>query len=138
MTQIPADIRRLVEQRARGWCEYCQAPLLIVMVNEVDHIIPTAKGGTTTEDNLCHTCRICNGAKSDFATGIDAQTNQELLLFNPRTQKWADHFSWSNNFLTIQPQTPTGRATVARLNLNSRRFRMARTAWRVAGWQPPS
>jgi 5-methylcytosine-specific restriction endonuclease McrA len=31
----------------------------------IDHVIPTAKGGTTTLDNLIPMCRTCNSIKKD-------------------------------------------------------------------------
>ena len=30
-----------------------------------DHILPWAKGGTTTEDNLQMLCAVCNGQKTN-------------------------------------------------------------------------
>jgi hypothetical protein len=38
-------------------------------------------------------------------------------LFNPRSQLWKQHFSWSGDFLQITGRT-TGRATVEALHLN--------------------
>ena len=59
---------------------------------EVEHIIPLAKGGTDDEPNLWLASPICNGHKSDKAQAVDAVTGVIVPLFNPRTQRWTDHF----------------------------------------------
>ncbi len=60
-----------------------------------DHINPRSKGGDTTFENICLTCRSCNEFKSDLTKVKDPPTGEIVSLFNPRTQKWTDHFSWS-------------------------------------------
>jgi hypothetical protein len=137
MTHIPLSLKNVVRDRAKGFCEYCHAPEIIVLRLEIDHIQPASKGGLTTEDNLCCACSLCNGAKLDFETGIDPETNTAMLLFHPRQQKWHEHFQWNNEFTQIVGLTPVGRATIQRLNLNSDVFIYARQRWRKAGWQPP-
>ena len=37
-------------------------------------------------------------------------------LFNPRLQRWRDHFCWSADTRLILGLTPTGRATVVALS----------------------
>lgn len=135
---VPVHLRRLVAERAAGYCEYCYAPIEMLLGGEVDHIKPEISGGTTTEDNLCQTCTLCNGAKYDFETGTDPETGQEIALFHPRQQIWHDHMMWSADFLTILPRTATGRATIERLQLNRDRFRLGRKWWLRAGWLPPT
>ncbi len=46
-------------------------------------------------------------------TATDPDSGEEVLLFNPRTQAWIEHFRWEGE--RIVPLTPTGRATVAAL-----------------------
>jgi hypothetical protein len=41
---------------------------------EVDHIMPIAKGGKTTFDNLQTLCKRCNGLKSDTIEGYNNKT----------------------------------------------------------------
>ena len=41
------------------------AVLVSIILLEIDHIIPIAKGGQTVEDNLQTLCWKCNRAKSD-------------------------------------------------------------------------
>ena len=47
MAPIPADLRQQVIERAGDRCEYCQAPLAIVVEMEIDHIVPESAGGPT-------------------------------------------------------------------------------------------
>ncbi|WP_237229261.1 HNH endonuclease [Rubinisphaera sp. JC750] len=58
---IPADVRSEVWHRDGGRCVICDAGEYL----EFDHIIPLAKGGATTTENLQILCRKCNSAKSD-------------------------------------------------------------------------
>lgn len=58
-------------KRLRGTCEP-NAP-------EVDHVVPVARGGSHTEDNLRCCCRRCNQAKSDRALG-DMQLTVSVQL----------------------------------------------------------
>ena len=43
-------------------------------------------------------------------------------IFNPRQQKWSEHFIWSADARVIIGTTPTARATVSRLDLNDERY----------------
>lgn len=105
---------------------------------EIEHIIPLAKGGSDEERNLWLACPICNGHKSDKTEALDPNTRQTVVLFNPRTQPWADHFQWADDGLRIVGTTPTGRATVAALHLSDDPDALAvRSYWLLAGWHPP-
>ncbi len=77
-------------------------------------------------DNLALACPGCKLAKSDRTTAADPDTGREVLLFDPRTDTWDDHFGWDNHH--VVGLTPTGRATVAALNLNHARRVMIRQA----------
>ena len=51
----------LVADRACHRCEYCHAPELVFNFPfEVEHIIPTSRGGANVEINLALACRSCN------------------------------------------------------------------------------
>jgi hypothetical protein len=41
-----------------------------------------------------------------------------VALFNPRQQRWHDHFAWSDNATRISGLTACGRATIAALQMN--------------------
>lgn len=57
--RIPDDIRMFVWQRDEGKCVRCSSNERL----EFDHIIPIAKGGSTTERNIQLLCEPCNRAK---------------------------------------------------------------------------
>lgn len=110
--------RKTVRDRAEDRCEYCRlrqkhAPL---WHHQLEHIIPIKHGGASDLDNLAWTCVRCNLSKSSNLSGIDAVSRQVVELFNPRTQHWLDHFKHLG--AEIVGRTPTGRATVAVLNMN--------------------
>ena len=62
--KIPPSLRYRVLERDGFRCAYCgvsssAAPL------EVDHVVPSSKGGVTEEENLKTSCWNCNSGKSD-------------------------------------------------------------------------
>jgi 5-methylcytosine-specific restriction endonuclease McrA len=52
--------RRSVFSRDRGECQYCGRP-----AESIDHVIPRAKGGQHTWENVVAACRPCNVTKRD-------------------------------------------------------------------------
>ncbi len=137
MASLSDRIRRQVIERARGHCEYCQAPIAVIVEMEIDHIIPEAAGGPSTLENLALACRGCNSFKTAFQEAVDPATGEMAPLFNPRQDRWAEHFEWTAEGTMISGQTPTGRATVMRLRMNRERMVEARRLWVSAGWHPP-
>jgi len=126
-----------VGQSAGYRCEYCHAPEVIFNFPfEVEHIIPPASEGADELSNLALACRACNLHKSSFLTGVDETTGAEVHLFHPRQDRWTDHFRAEPESGFIHGQTPIGRATVARLNMNSPVQREARLQWRRLGLFP--
>jgi hypothetical protein len=103
----------------------------------LDHIIPQAAGGLTTEENLWLACRRCNEFKGGQTHAYDSQTGEWITLFNPRLQLWAEHFAWSEDGTEILGKTPCGRATVVALQMNNSEIVVARRLWVSAGWWPP-
>jgi hypothetical protein len=65
---IRAQLRFRVLQRDGFRCRYCgrsgNAPGVVL---HVDHVVPLAAGGTSTEDNLLTACEECNLGKSTMA-----------------------------------------------------------------------
>jgi hypothetical protein len=109
-----------VARRARYRCEYCRYPEAASSTPlEVDHIIPEAKGGATTLDNLALCCRACNLHKYVKTEAVDSVTSESVPLFNPRVQEWSGHFALDRDTGTIAGLTPEGRATVEALEMNS-------------------
>lgn len=137
-SRISDDIQAQVRQRANHLCEYCHASEQWQYVRfTVDHCIPLNRGGTDKLDNLALACFHCNRRKWMHVTGIDPESGIEVALFNPRCDRWQDHFIWSNDGLYINGLTPTGRATIATLELNRERVLAIREADREVDRHPP-
>ena len=135
---ISTSLRERIALKAKNRCGYClRTEELMGMRMTVDHIIPSAAGGTTTEDNLWLACRHCNEFKGVQTKARDPQTGEVVNLFNPRKQIWHEHFVWSENGTEIIGKTPCGRATVSALNMNNPKIVVARRMWVSAGWWPP-
>jgi hypothetical protein len=58
----------------------------------------------------------CNRYKGPNVGSFDPLTGILTPFFNPRTQKWSEHFELREAI--IQPLTPEGRVTVKILRLN--------------------
>jgi 5-methylcytosine-specific restriction endonuclease McrA len=112
MSAVSHELKKKIRREARNRCGYCQTPQEIVSVPlEIEHLRPIADGGTDEEENLWVACRNCNGFKHAKTHAIDPQTNEETLLFNPRTQNWNEHFRFSDDKTEIIGKTACGRAT---------------------------
>lgn len=59
---IPREVRQRIWQRYSGQCADCRATTYL----EFDHIVPVAKGGSNSENNVQLLCRNCNSRKSDL------------------------------------------------------------------------
>jgi len=103
----------------------------------VDHIVPISAGGATAPENLCLSCVSCNSYKLNFQTGHDPESRLEVRLFDPRSDRWEEHFRWSDDSSEIIGVTSVGRATVRRLNMNLPRMLIARREWKKTGLHPP-
>lgn len=90
---VPDLLRQLVAERANHRCEYC---LLheddTLGIHEADHIRPIKHHGETQLDNLAFACLRCNRHKGTDIAGYDNTTGQLTPLFNPRLDKWNEHF----------------------------------------------
>lgn len=137
-TYVPRPLRAAVERTAGYRCGYCLTPQGISgAAMEIDHIIPEASGGLTVEDNLWLACASCNRYKGSRAVGRDPIDGEPAPLFNPRQQRWRDHFSWSEDGVEIVGLTACGRATVSLLRMNHPQIVGARSLWVHSGWWPP-
>jgi hypothetical protein len=127
----------MVSRRAQNRCEYCHAPEIITNFSfEVEHIQASSLQGTSTEDNLALACRACNLFKSNTLFALDPETNTEVRLFHPRIDIWEEHFRVDAPHYDIVGITPTGRATVRRLQMNSDFQVSARLLWVRVGLFP--
>jgi len=83
---------------------------------EIDHIIAEQHGGKSIPSNLALACFADNHHKGPNLGGIDPLTGKRAWLFDPRRQKWQEHFRWQG--ADLLGVTPTGRVTVAVLAVN--------------------
>lgn len=103
----------------------------------IDHIRPQSLGGSDERENLAAAYYRCNEFKRAKTHILDPVTGQMVVLFNPRLQKWVDHFEWVNGGIHIAGLTRTGRATVIALRLNNDYVVESRALWIVRDWHPP-
>ena len=118
--------------RARGACEYCLLPTEGGF--HIDHIIPPSwwleyanntlpqltpvpeRSGPDHLDNFAWCCPFCNGRKGQQLTHrIGGQLHR---LFDPRTDRWPEHFIFIHEYLHIVGLTAVGQATVEALGIN--------------------
>jgi hypothetical protein len=111
--------RDMVSRRAHGICEYCRSPESYTPDTfEMEHIVPLVSDGSNEFTNLAFSCGGCNGRKGVKMTGLDPLTLQTVALFHPRQDRWRVHFHWNADATLLEGITPTGRATIAALQLN--------------------
>jgi hypothetical protein len=109
----------VVALRAGHRCEYCRAPEAIFNFPfEVEHIVPSSRNGPDDESNAALACRSCNLFKSDQVRGRDTIKGKVVRLFHPRRHRWDNHFRVERESGTLLASTPTGRATIAALQMN--------------------
>ena len=134
---LPEQLRYWLQSLGER-CEYCGTSEWITGIPlEVDHIRPRSRRGTSSRTNLCRACSSCNPYKADQTRGLDPITSKRVWLFNPRRQRWTDHFRWSEDSVQIVGLTPCGRATVGTLKMNNPQIVRARRLWVSVGWHPP-
>jgi hypothetical protein len=135
---VSEQLRQTIEEAAHYRCGYCLLPQKITGLRlQIDHIVPEAVGGLTVEDNLWLACVACNRYKRDLTHFQDLETGQIVALFNPRHQKWDEHFKWSANGTMIEGLTACGRVTVAALQMNNEVIAASRSLWVQFGLWPP-
>jgi hypothetical protein len=103
----------------------------------VEHVVPRSRGGETRLDNLALSCQGCNNRKYTKTKGRDPKTGKMAPLYDPRRQRWTDHFTWTENLLFIVGLTPTGRATVEELEVNREGLVNLRRVLADVGEHPP-
>jgi 5-methylcytosine-specific restriction endonuclease McrA len=135
---VTEAVREAVADRAGRCCEYCFSQELVSHDDfAVEHIRPRVEGGSDHPDNLAWSCQGCNNRKYTAQTSTDPATGLVVRLYNPRIDRWRDHFVWHSDFSRIEGSSPIGRATVARLDLNRIGVVNLRRALRLAGYHPP-
>ena len=133
--RVSAELRRLVATRADYLCEYC----LIAEEDsffgcEVDHIIALKHGGSTEPDNLAYACLFCNRNKGSDIASLSQQTGNLVRLFNPRTDRWTEHFRLAEH--EIRALTEIGEVTARILRLNDSERLLERYELKAIGRYP--
>jgi hypothetical protein len=135
---ITGEQKRAVADRAKGGCEYCWSQALFSPDPfSVEHIVPRSRGGTSELSNLALSCQGCNNRKYTSIEALDRVTGELVPLYHPRLQPWSDHFTWNQNYLLLLGLSPTGRATVEKLQLNRAGVINLRRILRAFGEHPP-
>lgn len=117
-SDISEELRAEVAGRAEHRCEYC----LIheedaAFPHQIDHVISRKHGGSSAADNLAYACVVCNRNKGADIASIEPRTGKVVRLFNPRLDRWSDHFRLDDEL--IEARTEIGGATVPLLRLNA-------------------
>jgi len=111
------SLRQQVASRARYRCEYCQFPQhLSALPFQIDHVIAEKHEGETSFENLAYACLYCNRFKGPNIAGRDRESGHIVRLFDPRNDRWSDHFEWEGPVL--KGRTAVGRATIVVLRIN--------------------
>ena len=114
---VPDRLRRQVQERAQGRCEYCLIHESdMYYPHEPDHVIAEKHGGPTSFENLAWPCFYCNRFKGSDLASIAPASGKAVFLFHPLEQRWNRHFRL--NGALIEGITTSGRATVALLYMN--------------------
>lgn len=132
---LSAEVRQLVADRAHYLCEYCLIAEDDTYVGcEVDHIISLKHGGSSEAENLAYACFYCNRRKGSDIGSISQQSGQFSRFFNPRTDRWFDHFRLNGS--SIQPLTSIGEVTARIFNFNTANRILERRALQEANRYP--
>ena len=112
--------RILVRTRARDRCEYCLLPQDgCSLTHHIEHIVPRQHGGRDDPWNLALACHRCILRKGPNLTGIDPATGEIVPLFDPRCDRWSDHFHFLGP--VIEGVSAVGRTIIRLLSLNDAR-----------------
>jgi hypothetical protein len=136
--RVTSEQRKSVAKQAKYCCEYCRSQEKYAMQSfSTEHIIPRSKGGKTVKSNLAYSCQGCNAHKYNKIEEYDKVTGKIAPIFNPRKQRWIEHFKWSNDFSLIIGMTPTGRVTINTLKINRNGLVNLRKILYATGEHPP-
>lgn len=133
--RITTERRLSVAARADYLCEYC----LIAEEDtyfgcEVDHIISVKHGGESEAENLAYACATCNRYKGSDIASISRQSGLMIRFFNPRTDRWAEHFKLSG--FHINSISEIGEVTARILRFNDEERIIEREALNAIGRYP--
>jgi HNH endonuclease len=113
---ISPELRQTIAHRASLLCEYCLIAEADTFYGcEVDHIISLKHGGVSELNNLAYACALCNRSKGSDIGSIST-TGEFTRFFNPRTDRWAEHYCLEQ--AAICPLTTVGEVTARVLGFN--------------------
>lgn len=116
-SDISERLRDQVARRAAYRCEYCRIGEDDAgFPHHVDHVISRKHGGPSVPENLAYACATCNRHKGADVASVHPDTGDPIRLFNPRRDRWADHFQLDGPH--ILPLTEIGAVTLRLLRLN--------------------
>lgn len=131
---LSPEIRQKVATRADFLCEYCLIAEEDTFFGcEVEHIISLKHDGSSDLENLAYACAFCNRHKGSDVGSI-LESGEFSRFFNPRTDKWAEHFQLDG--VVIQPLTVIGEVTTRILRLNHSAQVLERQALSAVGRYP--
>jgi len=137
--RVTAREREIIAERAGDRCEYCRSPADFATQSfSTEHIVPVSQDGETALDNLALACPGRNSHKYNKTEVPDPVDGTVVPLYNPRKQRWRDHFRWNEDFTCIIGLTATGRATVSALQMNRPGVVNLRRALFAIGVHPPA
>lgn len=122
--------RDLVRLRAKDCCEYCLIPQAATrfFTFHIEHIIAKQHVGDSDDPaGLAFSCNRCNAYKGPNLSSVDSETQKVVPLFNPRRDKWTDHFRIKDG--EVIGLTPIGRATARLLKMNAPHRIELRDTW---------
>lgn len=115
--RVGSELRRLVAARAAYLCEYCLVAEEDTYFGcEVDHIISVKHGGITESENLAYACAFCNRYKGSDIASLSQQTGTLVRFYNPRTDRWADHFELDGVYIKSVSEIGEVTARILRFN----------------------
>ncbi|WIG61411.1 MAG: hypothetical protein OJF49_004159 [Ktedonobacterales bacterium] len=83
-TRIPRALRQRIADQAKHRCGSClTAEQFFGIHMEIDHIVPEALGGPTSEDNLWLACSPCNTHKGSRIAATDPETEGLYASLTP-------------------------------------------------------
>lgn len=115
---MDALTRELVRRRAGDCCEYCRLPQAAApyFTFHVEHIRARQHQGNDDPSNLAFACPDCNAKKGPNLLTVSLDTGGVIRLFNPRFDKWDEHFALVGP--EIVGVSEIGRATAQLLDFN--------------------
>lgn len=109
--------RLFVQKRASFCCEYCLVPEIFSFIGyELDHIISKKHGGGNETENLAWSCAFCNYRKGTDIGTVLLLSMRLVRFFNPRTDKWNEHFEVSGAL--VLPKTDIAEGTIKIFHFN--------------------